>query len=420
MNDQNIAARYEYAKERYAEYGVDTDAAVEKLIGKRISFNAWQLDDVRGFLKLESSGCSGIMATGNYMGVATDAKQLMQDADKVFSLVPGNHKLSLQANMISSGEGKVDLDSIEPENFSGYVDWAKEKNIGLDINPSCAGHPMLSSGFTLSSSDKGIREYWIDHFMRTSRIGEYFGKMLGIKCVTNYWIPDGFKDLPADLYTPRVRLAESLDKIFSVPINRKYSIDTLESKLFGIGIEAYTVGSHEFYMGYAIKNKIPLALDCGHFHISEDVSNKISALMLVCDELLLHITRPMHWDSDHVVLFDDNTRSMMTEVVRGNWLNRIHIGTDYFDASINRIAAGVLGVRNTQKALLVALLEPVKLLQKTEAEGDFTSRLALMDEMKTMPFSDVWDYVCEKENVATGTEWLKEVKRYEKEVLAAR
>ena len=417
--EKSIISAYETAKEIYAQYGVNTDEALKKLREKRISFNAWQLDDVKGFLKLDQGSGGGIQATGNYPGVATTAEELMQDAEKVFSLVGGKHKLSLQANMVATNE-KVDLDTIEPKHFAAYVDWAKKIGIGLDINPSCAGHPMLESGFTLSSADKGIREWWIHHFILTSGIGEYFGKETGVRCVTNYWIPDGYKDYPADTYSPRVRLAESLDRIFSRKRNANYNIDTLESKLFGIGVEAFTVGSHEFYMGYAVKNHLPLCLDAGHFHLSEDVGYKISALMLACDELLLHVTRPMRWDSDHVVSFDDSVKNIMREIVRGDFLDRISLGTDYFDASINRIAAGVLGMRNTQKALLAALLEPIGLLKEYENRGDYTSRLALFEESKTMPFADVWNYFCLTEGVPCGADWIDEVKLYEKQVLAKR
>lgn len=416
----SVYLAYQAAREQYAAYGVDTDAAVKALLDKRISFNAWQLDDVKGFLHPAGGAGGGIMATGNYMGAATNASMLMQDAAEIFSLIPGRHKLSLQANMVAAGQPGVDLDSIEPCHFAAYVDWAKDLGVGLDINPSCAGHPMLSTGFTLSSPDTAIREYWIDHFIRTSKIGEYFGRELGIKCVTNYWIPDGYKDFPADTYTPRVRLAESLDRIFSRPRDLEANIDTLESKLFGIGVEAYTVGSHEFYMVYAIRNRLPLCLDAGHFHLSEDLSGKISAIMLACDELLIHVTRPMRWDSDHVVSLDNSTESIMNEVVRGGFMDRVHLGTDYFDASINRIAAGVLGMRNTQKALLKALLAPNAMLRRAEEEGNYTDRLVIMEEVKTLPLAAVWDYVCETAGVPTGIRWLDEVHRYEHDVLARR
>jgi L-rhamnose isomerase len=410
---------YEEARERYAAYGVDTEAALTALNEKKISFNAWQLDDVKGFLRLEGGAGGGVMATGSYPGAAKNAAQLMQDADEVFSLVPGKHKLSLQANMISDGAG-VDLDTLSAEHFRSFIDWAKERGLGLDINPSCAGHPMLNTGFTLSSPDKAIRDFWVEHFIRTSLIGEAFGRETGIRCVTNYWIPDGYKDYPADTYAPRVRLAEALDEIFSRRRDTEHNIDTLESKLFGIGVEAYTVGSHEFYMAYAMKRGLPLCLDAGHFHPGEDISAKISAVMMGCGEILLHVTRPMRWDSDHVVSFDDSTRNIMREVVRGGFLSRVNLGTDYFDASVNRVAAGVLGMRNTQKALLAALLEPADRLRQAERAGDYTARLVLMEECKTLPFAGVWAEFCERNGVPAGAEWLDEVRRYERTVLADR
>lgn len=414
-----IENAYEIAKERYAELGVDTEKAIATYLKTPISFNAWQLDDDAGFLKVKKGSGGGVMATGNYPGRAANAAQLMEDAGKVFSLVPGTHKLSIQSKQIASEE-KVDLDGIEKEHYLPYVEWAKEKGYGLDFNPSCSGHPMADTGFTLSSADEGIRNFWITHFKKASEIGEYFGQELGKKCVTNYWIPDGYKDFTADMYAPRERLSKSLDEVFSRKRDTEHNIDTLESKLFGIGVEAYTVGSHEFYMGYAVKNHLPLCLDAGHFHISEDISNKISALMLVCDELMLHVTRPMRWDSDHVVAFDDTTQAIMNEIVRNGWLGRIHIGTDYFDASINRIAAGVLGLRNSGKCLLRALLEPTEQIRQAEKEGNYTKRLVMLEEAKTLPFAAVWDYICEISEMPVGMEWYKEVERYEKEVLIKR
>ncbi|QNM05475.1 L-rhamnose isomerase [Qiania dongpingensis] len=407
---------YELAKERYAKMGVDTEEAVKKLLAVRISFNAWQLDDDKGFLQVEAGTGGGVMATGNYPGAAKNAEQLVQDAGTVFSLIPGRHKLSVQSKMIASAEPGIDLDRIEKEHYRYYVDWAKENGIGLDFNPSCSGHPMANSGFTLSSADERVREFWIEHFRRASEIGEYLGQETGIRCMTNYWIPDGYKDMPADMYAPRKRLEESLDRVFDRKADRVHNMDSLESKLFGIGVEAYTVGSHEFYMAYAAKHHLPVTLDAGHFHISEEVANKISSLMFLCDEILLHVTRPMRWDSDHVVAFDDTTQNIMNEIVRNEWLDRVHIGTDYFDASINRVAAGVIGLRNTQKALLKAFLEPTKELRTYENEGNYTKRLALMEEMKTMPFQAVWDHICEMENVPVGFGWFAEVERYEKEV----
>jgi L-rhamnose isomerase len=417
MNE--IKQAYEIAKNRYEELGVDTDKALARMETVPVSFNAWQFDDVMGFMNKSQAMTGGILSTGNYIGVAKNAEQLRQDADFAFSFIPGKKKLSLQATQVDTTE-HIDLDEIEPRHYKAYVDWAKERGIGLDFNPSCYSHPKSSSGFTLASADKGIRDFWIEHCIRSSKVGEYFGKELKQQAVTNLWICDGYKDTPADMYAPRERLAESLDKVFEHPVDQKLNLDTLESKLFGIGVEAYTVGSHEFYMMYAAKRNRALCLDAGHFHPTEEVAKKISAVMLFADEMALHVTRPMRWDSDHVVSFDDNLQAMMDEVVRNQWLTRIHIGTDYFDASINRITACVIGMRNTQKALLKAMLEPTDTLRRLEMEGNYSERFALMEELKTYPFEAVWDYFCEKQGVPVGIGWMKQVKQYERDVLPLR
>ena len=410
---------YKLAKERYAAIGVDTERALNRIEKVRVSFNAWQFDDVKGFLKKDTPMNGGILSTGSYPGAATNPDQLRLDADKAFSLIPGRHKLSLQATQADTSE-KIDLDEIEPRHYQGYVDWARERGIGLDFNPSCYAHPKSEKGFTLSSSDSGIRDFWIEHCRRSSTVGEYFGRKLGIQAVTNHWICDGYKDFPADQYAPRERLKNSLDQVFRKPVDQKMNLDTLESKLFGIGMEAYTVGSHEFYMMYAAKRKRSLCLDAGHFHPTEEVANKISAVMLFSEEMALHVTRPMRWDSDHVVSLDDSTQAMIQEVVRGGWLERIHIGTDYFDGSINRITACVIGMRNTLKAILRALLEPTEMLQRLEQEENYSERLAVTEELKTFPFEAVWDHYCEKMGVPTGLDWLPEVRSYERKVLAYR
>ncbi|MCD8354856.1 MAG: L-rhamnose isomerase [Clostridiales bacterium] len=415
-----IEQAYRLAQERYAALGVDTESAIRTLLKTPVTFNAWQLDDDAGFLKVERSGGGGVMATGNYPGRARNAAELMQDAKKVFSLVPGTHKLSVQSKQIATEKPGVDLDNIEKEYYQPYVDWAKENGYGLDFNPSCSGHPMSASGFTLASADEGVRRFWITHFKKASEIAEYLGESVGMRCITNYWIPDGYKDYPADMYAPRERLEQSLDEIFDRPRRLEYNIDTLEAKLFGIGVEAYTVGSHEFYMGYGARNHIPLCLDAGHFHLSEDISNKISALLLTFDELLLHVTRPMRWDSDHVVSFDDPTQAIFNEIVRNHWLDRVNIGTDYFDASINRVAAGVLGLRNADKCFLRALLEPTEAIRQAEQEGNYTRRLAMMEESKTLPFNAVWDYVCEQSDLPVGMQWIDEVEQYERQVQSKR
>lgn len=414
-----IEQAYEIARERYAELGVDVDKAVAQLAKQRISFNAWQMDDVRGFISSDQAMTGGILATGNHPGVARRADELRADIDKAFSLIPGKHKLSLQATQVDTSES-VDLDTIEPRHYAAYVDWARERGIGLDFNPSCYSHPMSASGFTLSSPSKGIRDYWVEHCRRASKVGEYFGRELGIQSVTNLWIPDGYKDIPFDRFAPRKRLAESLDRVFENPVDQKLNLDTVESKLFGIGVEAYTVGSHEFYMMYAASRGRALCIDAGHFHPTEEIANKISSVMLFSDEMLLHLTRPMRWDSDHVVSFDDATQEMVAEVVRGGWLERAHIGTDYFDGSINRVAACVIGMRNSIKALLKALLEPADTLRNLEFSGNHTARLALLEELKTMPLAAVWDYYCAKSGVPVGFKWMREVESYEKQVLQVR
>ena len=416
---KNTDQAYQLAKERYAAIGVDTERALNRLEQVRVSFNAWQFDDVKGFLNKDTQMSGGILSTGSYPGAASNPDQLRQDADKAFSLIPGKHKLSLQATQADTTE-RVELDEIEPRHYRAYVDWARERGLGLDFNPSCYAHPKSAKGFTLASSDSGIRDFWIEHCRRSSIVGEFFGRELGIQAVTNHWICDGYKDFPADRYAPRERLKNSLDEIFQKPVDQSLNLDTLESKLFGIGVEAYTVGSHEFYMMYAAKRGRSLCLDAGHFHPTEEVANKISAVMLFSEEMALHVTRPMRWDSDHVVSFDDHTQDMIREVVRGGWLERVHIGTDYFDGSINRITACVIGMRNTIKSILFALLEPIGLLQRLELEENYSERLAVMEELKTYPFEAVWDYYCEKMGVPTGMDWLQEVRAYEREVLACR
>lgn len=415
----NTREQYEYARERYAELGVDTDRALEILERERISFNGWQMDDVKGFMHRGNAMSGGILSTGSYPGAARNGEELRQDVEKAFSLIPGKHKVSLQATQVDTDE-IIDLDEIEPRHYEAYIQWAKEKDIGLDFNPSCYSHPKSEKGFTLSSQDASIREFWIEHCKRSSKVGEYFGDSLGIPCVTNLWVPDGYKDFPVDRYSPRKRLEESLNEVFRDPVDQKKNLDTVESKLFGIGVEAYTVGSHEFYMGYAMKNNRALCIDAGHFHPTEEIANKISSVMCFADEMLLHVTRPMRWDSDHVVSLDDSTQEIMKEIVRNDWLGKVHIGTDYFDGSINRVAACVVGMRNTIKSLLIALLEPTEKLKSYEREGNYTARLALLEEMKSMPWQPVWAYYCERMNVPSGFEWMDEVIKYEKHVLETR
>ncbi|MCB7069247.1 L-rhamnose isomerase [Caldibacillus sp. 210928-DFI.2.22] len=418
-NQDQIVRNYEVAKERYAEIGVDTEEALKKLQDMKISVHCWQGDDVKGFLNPNGELTGGIMATGNYPGAARTPEQLRQDLEKAYSLIPGKHKLNLHSIYLDT-DGKVDLNEIEPKHFTAWVDWAKEQGLGLDFNPTFFSHPMYKDGFTLASPDKEVRDFWVEHGKRTRKIAEYFGKEIGQTSINNFWIPDGFKDNPVDTLAPRQRLMEALDEIFAEQLNEDFTQEAVESKLFGIGAEAYTVGSHEFYMGYGISRNKLVCLDAGHFHPTEVISNKLSALSLFSKGILLHVSRPVRWDSDHVVIMDDELQAIAREIVRNNLLERTNIGLDFFDATINRIAAWVIGTRNTQKALLRALLEPTAFLKQKELEGDFTTRLAYTEELKDFPFGDVWNYFCVKNNVPVGFDWFKEVQQYEKEILLNR
>lgn len=410
---------YEEAKERYAALGSDTEEAMKRLASIKISMHCWQGDDVKGFLFRDRDLSGGIQATGNYPGAARTPDELRADMDKAFSLIPGKHKVNLHSTYADTEES-IDLDAIEPRHYASWVQWAKEHGLGLDFNPTCFSHEKAESGYTLSSADEGIRRFWIEHCRRSRRVGEYFGKELGQKCVTNVWIPDGSKDVPVDRYAPRLRLKESLDEIFAEKLDPAANLDAVESKLFGIGSESYVVGSHEFYMGYAMKNNVAICLDAGHFHPTEVISNKLSSLLLFSDEMLLHVSRPVRWDSDHVVALDDELQEIANEVIRNGLADRIHIGLDFFDASINRVAAWVIGMRNMQKALLRALLEPTAVMKKLELDGDYTARLAYLEEMKAMPWQAVWDEFCERQGVPTGLAWLDEVRGYEANILAER
>ncbi|WP_423215811.1 L-rhamnose isomerase [Streptococcus equinus] len=416
---ETIKKAYEAAKARYAAVGVDTDAVLEKLQNVKISMHCWQGDDVKGFLTPNGELTGGIMSTGNYPGAAHTPDELRADLEKAYSLIPGKHKLNLHAIYLDTDEA-VDLDEIEPKHYEKWVNWAKEQGIGLDFNPTFFSHPMMKDGFTLSHPDKSVRDFWIEHGKRSRRVAEYFGKELGETCYTNFWVPDGFKDNPIDRLAPRKRLMESLDEIFSEEIDETYNVDTVESKLFGLGAEAYTVGSHEFYMGYGLTRHKTILLDAGHFHPTEVISNKISSLALFSDRLMLHVSRPVRWDSDHVVIMDDELQEIAKEIVRNDLLERTAIGLDFFDGTINRIAAWVVGTRNAQKALLKAMLEPTQELKDLENHFDFTSRLVLTEELKDFPYSDVWNYFCLKNNVPVGLDWFEEVKDYEAKILAER
>ena len=421
MNPQSIEKSYQEAKSRYAGLGVDTDQVLEKLKQIPVSMHCWQGDDVGGFENMGSELGGGLAVTGNYPGKARTPAELRADVEKALSLIPGKHRLNLHAFYVEfpSGE-KVDRNAIEPAHFKSWIDWAKSLGIGMDFNPTCFAHPKASDGFTLSHRDKSIRTFWIEHCIACRKVGAAIGQALGTPTVTNVWIPDGMKDTPADRRAPRERLKEALDEVFAEKLNPKHNLDAIEGKLFGIGAESYTVGSHEFYLAYAIRNNKLLTLDAGHYHPTENLADKISSVLLFLDEILLHVSRGVRWDSDHVIILNDELLSIAQELVRGGCLNRTHIGLDYFDASINRIAAWVIGMRNMIRALCIALLEPVDSLKKLETGGDHTSRLALMEELKTMPFAAVWDQYCAKQGVPVGMDWMADVKKYETDVLSKR
>ena len=416
-----ITEAYRIARARYAEMGIDTEKVILQLKKVAVSLHCWQGDDVGGFETADSelSG-GGIQATGNYPGKARTPDQLRADLDKALSLIPGKHRLNLHAIYGEFDGKKVDRDELTVRQFTRWIDWAKSRKMGMDFNPSYFSHPKAADGFTLSHADKGIRKFWIDHGKACRKIGAEIGKALGSPCVTNVWIPDGYKDVPADRKAPRERLRDALDQMFREKLNKKYNLDAVESKLFGIGSESYVVGSHEFYMGYAVSRDVLLCLDTGHFHPTETVSDKISSTLMFVDEVLLHVSRGIRWDSDHVVVLSDELKAIAEELVRGGYLDRVHIGLDFFDASINRIAAWVIGTRNMIKALLIAMLEPSATLRKMELGGDLSSRLALIEEAKTLPFAAVWDYYCMKQDVPIGMAWMDEVKAYEKKVLSKR
>jgi L-rhamnose isomerase len=422
MKQANIDRAYRIAQERYAEAGVDTDAAMKKLEAIPISLHCWQGDDVGGF---ETAGAQlsggGIQATGNYPGKARTIGELRADIEKTLGMIPGKHRLSLHASYLDNGGKFIDRNEIEPRHFQSWIDWAKANGLGMDFNETYFSHPKAADGFTLAHADKGIRDFWIEHGIACRKIGAEMGRQLGTPTVTNLWIPDGYKDTPVDRTGPRERLADSLDKIFAEPIDPKIHLDAVEAKLFGIGAESYTVGSFEFYMGYAVSRQKLLTLDAGHYHPTEMISEKISSVLMFCPGLLLHVSRPVRWDSDHVVLLDDELQAIAKELVRSGKLDdKIHVGLDYFDASINRVAAWVVGTRNMIKALLIALLEPTDTLKDAELKMDFTRRLTLFEEQKSLPWAAVWDTYCAEKGVPVGMAWFDEVRRYEKDVLSAR
>lgn len=415
-----IDSAYAEARSVYAERGVDTDAAMKRLAAVPISLHCWQGDDVAGFEQLGTGLGGGLAATGHYPGKAKTPDDLRADATLALSLIPGRHRFNLHASYGEFGGKVVERDAITPGHFAGWIDWAKSLGIGLDFNPTYFSHPKAADNFTLSHPDTAIRHFWIDHGIACRQIGAAMGRALGTPCVTNLWIPDGMKDTPVDRVGPRERLTESLDTIFKDRIDPAHNRDSVEGKLFGIGCESYTVGSHEYYFGYALSRKTLLTLDTGHYHPTETVTDKISSMFAFLPEILLHVSRGVRWDSDHVVLLNDELEALSQELVRGDFLGRTHIGLDFFDASINRVAAWTIGTRNMIKALLKALLEPVATLRQLEADGDYTGRLALLEENKTLPFGAVWDRYCEQSNVPGGTAWLAQVRNYEKQVLVNR
>jgi L-rhamnose isomerase len=420
MSDSSIEQAFTLARERYAQLGVDVERAIAALRGVAISLHCWQGDDVGGFESAAGLTGGGIQATGNYPGKARTPDELRADLDQALALIPGKHRLNLHAIYGDYGGRRIERDEIGPELFSRWIDWAKSRGLGLDFNGTFFSHPKADGGFTLASRDEGTRKFWVAHGIACRQIGERFGRELGTPCITNVWIPDGYKDLPADRKSPREILRRSLDEIFAQPLDPRFHLDAVESKLFGIGSESYVVGSHEFYLGYAIANQKLLCLDSGHFHPTEGIADKISAVLAWLPEILLHVSRGVRWDSDHVVILSDELRTIAEEIVRGEYLGRVHIGLDFFDASINRIAAWVIGTRATLKALLLALLEPTALLRQYEAAGDFTRRLALLEELKSLPAGAVWDHYCLTQNVPVGIAWLDAIRAYERDVLSLR
>jgi L-rhamnose isomerase len=418
--DSAIQDAFQLARERYAALGVDVDAAIDRLKTVAISLHCWQGDDVGGFENPDGELGGGLAVTGNYPGKARTPDELRSDVEAALSLIPGRHRLNLHAFYAETGGRKLDRDQLDVENFRGWIDWAKERGLGMDFNPTYFAHDLAREGFTLAHRDEAIRQFWINHGIICRRIGAAIGSALGSPCVTNVWIPDGFKDTPVDRKAPRERLVESLDEIFAEKLDPQLNLDAVEGKLFSIGSESYVVGSHEFYLGYAASRRKVLCLDAGHFHPTESIADKISSTLMWVPELLLHVSRGVRWDSDHVVTFTDELAAIGQELVRGDFLSRVHIGLDYFDASINRIAAWTIGTRNTLRGLLAAFLEPLDRLRAFENEGDLTSRLALLEELKAMPLGAVWDYYCREQDVPVGPAWLELVRQYERQVLAKR
>jgi L-rhamnose isomerase len=417
---ESVERAFAFARERYAELGVDVESAMRDSGHIAVSLHCWQGDDVGGFENAGAELGGGLAVTGNYPGKARNADELRADAQKAMALIPGKHRFNLHAIYAESGGKRVERDEVGPEHFRNWIEWAKGRGIGLDFNPTFFAHRLAADGFTLAHRDEGVRKFWVRHGIACRRIGAAMGAALGSATVTNVWIPDGYKDTPVDRKGPRERLTRSLDEMFAEAIDAKVNLDAVEGKLFGIGSESYVVGSHEFYLGYAVARRKLLCLDAGHFHPTETISDKISAVLSWLDRILLHVSRGVRWDSDHVVTLGDDLLAIAQELVRGRFLDRVHIGLDFFDASINRVAAWVIGTRAMLKALLAAMLEPIGLLREAEENGDFTRRLALLEEAKTLPVGAVWDAYCSRQGVAVGMAWMDEVKAYERDVLSKR
>jgi L-rhamnose isomerase len=415
-----IEQAFALARERYAALDVDVERALARLSSLSISLHCWQGDDVTGFENTGSELGGGLAVTGAYPGKARSADELRADLEQALALLPGRHRLNLHASYTDVGGVRVERDGLEPAHFRSWIDWAGERKMGLDFNPTFFAHPLARDGLTLTHRDPGIRRFWIEHGIRCRRIGAAFGQALGSPCVTNVWIPDGSKDTPIDRKGPRERLVDSLDAIFAEPLDPRHNLDAVEAKLFGLGSESYVAGSHEFYLGYAIRNRKLLCLDAGHFHPTEVISDKLSAVFLWLERVLLHVSRGVRWDSDHVVTLTDELQAIAGELVRGDYLERVHLGLDFFDASINRVAAWVIGARALLSALLLALLEPIELLRRQEEAGDFTGRLATLEMCRTLPFGAVQDYYYLQHNVPSGLAWLESVRRYERQVLEQR
>jgi len=416
--ERGIESAYELARERFASIGVDAGAAIRAVDDIPLSIQCWQGDDVKGFENPDGELTGGIQASGNYPGRARTPDELRSDLEVAFAQIPGRKRLSLHAIYLESAK-PIERDAIGPEHFAGWVKWAKAQSIGLDFNPTLFSHPLSAQNLTLTHPDPAIRSFWIQHCIRSREISEYFSRELDSSCVMNIWIPDGDKDTPVDRFSPRRRLVDSLDQILAMPSGKLHKV-AVEGKLFGIGTESFTAGSNDFYLAYAATRKVLLCLDAGHFHPTESVADKISTALQFLDEILLHVSRPVRWDSDHVVLLDDVTTAIAQEIVRGDAIQRVNIGLDFFDASINRVAAWVIGARNVRKALLQALLEPRAKMLAAESRFDATERLALLEEQKSMPWQAVWEHYCLSRNVPSGIEWLSRVRAYEKDVLSKR